>query len=141
VWTNSTCAGAPSNFGIWKIVVPSAGTYHLDIYISDGDATGATYEVRHAGTTDVVAIDQTAADGFVSLGDFVFSGDGDEYVMLGDNTGNRDQKLVFDALRVVSPDDGGGGCGCRTSSPTTAAFALLLLASISRRRRRQTAAR
>ena len=139
-WTNSTSATASSNFAIWKIVVPDAGTYHLDIYASDGAAT-AKYEVRHAGTTDVVTIDQTTADGFVALGDFAFSGDGDEYVLLGDNTGTRDQKLVFDALRVVSPDDAGGGCGCRSSSPQTAAFALLLLASISRRRRRQTAAR
>lgn len=141
-WTNSTSAAAPANFAIWKIVVPSAGTYHLDIYASDGAATTARYEVHHAGTTDVIAIDQTTADGFVSLGDFAFSGDGDEYVLLGDNTGTRDQKLVFDALRVVSPDDdGGGGCGCRTSSPSTAAFGLLVLASISRRRRRQTTAR
>jgi MYXO-CTERM domain-containing protein len=139
-WTNTTSAAAPSSFAIWKIA--SAGTYRLEIYISGGEATAAKYEVRHGGTTEIITIDQTTADGFVPLGVFAFAGDGDEYVLLGDNTGTRDQKLVFDALRIVSPDEGGaGGCGCRTNGSPAAAFALFVLASISRRRRRQTAAR
>ena len=138
-WTNTTSAAAPSSFAIWKIA--SAGTYRLEVYISGGDAVAAKYEVRHAGTTEIITIDQAAADGFVPLGAFTFAGDGDEYVLLGDNTGTRDQKLVFDALRVVSPDDGGGGCGCRATGSPAAAFALFVLASISRRRRRQTATR
>jgi MYXO-CTERM domain-containing protein len=138
-WTNTTIAAAPSNFAIWKIA--SSGTYRVEAYVTGGEATAAKYEVRHGGTTEIVTIDQAAADGFVLLGTFTFTGDGDEYVMLGDNTGTRDQKLVFDALRVGGDGDGGGGCGCRTANAPTAAFALLLLTSISRRRRRQTTAR
>lgn len=133
-WTESTAAATAANFAIWKIAAPSAGMYHLDIYISGGAATAAKYEVRHAGTTETITIDQTTADGFVPLGDFMFAGDGDEYVLLGDNTGTRDQKLVFDALRVISPDDaGGGGCGCHASGSPGLFLVLLLL---KRRRRR-----
>jgi len=137
-WTNTTAAAAPSNFAIWKIVVPSADTYHLDIYLSGGAATAATYEVTHAGTTDTITIDQTTVDGFVPLGDFAFSGDGEEYVLLGDNTGTSDQKLVFDALRVVSPDDAAGGCGCRSSNAPASALGMSLVVLVLRRRRRQT---
>ena len=133
-WTQTTAAAAPSNFAIWKIVVPSAGTYRVEAHIEDGEATTAKYQVTHAGVTDTVVIDQSAANGFVLLGDFTFSGDGDEYVLLGDNTGVRDQKLVFDALRVAPPDEG-GGCGCATSSSATPALGLGVLAVLLRRRR------
>ena len=94
---------------------------------------------RHAVVAVRGEIDQTTADGFVPLGDFMFAADGDEYVVLGDNTGTRDQKLVFDALRVISPDDeGGGGCGCQSSgSPGV----LLVLLALGRRRRRVRAVR
>ena len=132
-WTNTTAAAAPSNFAVWKIVVPSPGTYRVEAHISGGEAKTAKYQIVHAGTTDTIVIDQSAADGFVLLGDFAFAG-GEEYVLLGDNTGMRDQKLVFDALRVTPPDDG-GGCGCAATSRETIPLGVYVLALLVRRRR------
>ena len=61
----------------------------------------AAYQVVHGGQTDVIAIDQSAASGFALLGDFDFTGDGDEHVQLGNATGAAGQKLVFDAISVT----------------------------------------
>ncbi len=146
-WTNTIVGKAPSSFAIWKIVVP-AGTYHLDIHVQGGAATAATYQVAHAGAMDAIVIDQTTVDGFAPLGDFAFAGTGDEYVLLGDNTGTADQRLVFDALRVLSPDDaaamdddGGGCCGATGTPASSGALAAGVLALVLRRRASQTRAR
>ena len=138
-WTGTTAAAAPANFGVWKIVVPAAGTYRLDVYVEGGDASAATYRVAHAGTVDVFTVDQSSADGFITLGELAFSGDGDESVLLGDNTGTRDQKLVFDAVRVASLEDG-GGCGCGTSARRQAPLIIVgVFAALMRRRRYRAA--
>ena len=149
-WTSSTMARAPANFGQWRIVVPGPGTYHLDVHVTGGGAKAAKYQIAHAGVVDTVTIDQTTVDGFVSLGAFAFTGEGDEYVLLGDNTGTRDQKVVFDALRVTTPDDIGddidgdsdsqGGCGCGSTRAPDAAVAFAVLAFALRRRRQTTQA-
>ena len=95
--------------------------------------------IVHAGATDTVPVDQTAS-GWVTLGDFDFAGTGDEHVMLGDNTGEADVHVVFDAVRVLSLDDpgldDGGCCDSRSSSPGTGAGAALLLGFVLLRRRR-----
>ena len=74
-----------------------------------GTSTAATYRVFHGGTFDEVVIDQTTAEGFVSLGEFELAADGTEYVELGDNTGTKGDTLAFDAIRVTAVDGGGNG--------------------------------
>ena len=66
-----------------------------------GGAALATYQVVHGGQTEAIAIDQAAASGFVALGDFAFTGEGDEHVELDTTAGAPGQKLVFDAVRVT----------------------------------------
>jgi uncharacterized protein (TIGR03382 family) len=109
-WTMGTTAAAPANFAQWFI--HGAGRYHLEVNL-DGGTFGTTkaapYVISHAGATDTVVIDQTSATGFVPLGDFAFTGDGTEYVMLGDNTGDAQGKLLFDAIRATSLDAPVGG--------------------------------
>ena len=134
-WTNSTAAAKPENFALWKIA--AAGMLHLEVHIQGGAATTAKYAVVHAGATDIVTLDQSTADGWVPLGDFDFDGASDEFVMLGDNTGTRDQKLVFDALRATSLDDDTGGCCNTTTNAPTSLFSLGVLALLLRRRRRR----
>jgi hypothetical protein len=134
-WTNTTNASAPSNFARWIIKTGRAGRYHIEVQL-DGGTFGmskqAKYEIAHAGMVDTVTIDQTSGSGFVSLGELEFSGTGDEYVQLGDNTGeagSTNAKLLFDAIRVQSLDDGGcGGCaaGQGAGFGLFAAFAVLL---------------
>ncbi|MEO8698700.1 MAG: hypothetical protein ABI867_01620 [Kofleriaceae bacterium] len=141
-WTNTSTAGEPGNFAQWLLRPARATTYHLEAYLHSGEAA-ATYEVFHAGQTSTVTIDQTAADGFVVLGDFELAGDGTEYVLLGDNTGTADQKLVFDAIRVTALDGMGpggdgdelGDGGCSSGGAGGFGLAFVLLALLPRRRR------
>ena len=144
-WTMGTTSATPANFAQW--FVHGAGRYHLEVNL-DGGVFGTTkaaaYVISHAGATDTVVIDQTSATGFVALGDFAFSGDGTEYVMLGDNTGDAQGKLLFDAIRATSldappGDDAGpggshvGGCAATGGAGTLLALGVLVL--VHRRRR------
>ena len=118
-WTRTTTSPSPANFARWLLRPGRPRLVRLDAYISGGEATAAVYEIAHAGQVERVTIDQTAVDGFVTLGELELAGDGDEYVQLADNTGTTGERLVFGALRVVPlddddpPDDGAPqGCGC-----------------------------
>ncbi|HEY4183389.1 MAG TPA: hypothetical protein VGM90_41480 [Kofleriaceae bacterium] len=151
-WTGTTTSQQPSNFARWLLRPERATTYHIEANIQGGEATSASYEVFHGGQTSVVSIDQSTADGYVVLGDFDLTGDGTEYVMLGDNTGVSGQMLAFDALRVTAldgmgpggddagtgDDGGGGGGGCTTSGGGAFGLVLVVLAVIPRRRRQVT---
>jgi uncharacterized protein (TIGR03382 family) len=147
-WTGTTTAPEPSNFGRWQ-VKGVQGTVPVDVYLDGGDvgkATKANYVIVHSGKTDTVMVDQTSISGWINLGDFAFSGSGDEYVQLGDNTG-EDTQLLFDAIRVGEGDgtngDATGGC-CDTSGRggATGALGVLLVGlSFTRRRRARRAAR
>jgi hypothetical protein len=145
-WTGTTSAAAPANFGRW-LIKGISGTYPVDVYLDGGDAgkaTKAAYKIVHAGTTDTVTVDQTSASGWVNLGDFEFSGTGEEYVQLGDNTG-EDTQLLFDAIRVLSPDtempmDGTGGCcDTRGGGGASGLSGGVLVGLLLRRRRRRPA--
>jgi uncharacterized protein (TIGR03382 family) len=137
-WTGSTTSADAANFGEW-IVKVAAGRYHVDVYLSGEGSKTAPYQVVHAGVTDTVMVDQTAS-GWVTLGDFDFAGTGDEHVMLGDNTGEPDAHVVFDAVRVLSLDDpgldDGGCCDSGSGTPATSTGAALLLGFLLLRRRR-----
>lgn len=142
-WTGTTSAAAAANFGRWLVKPSRAGTYTVDVHLDGGDvgtSTMATYQIVHAGMTDAVTVDQTSASGWVNLGEFDFTGTGDEYIELGDNTGD-DTQLLFDAVRVLDPNDPGdatgGCCDARGGGGTSGALgALAIVLALSRRRRR-----
>jgi len=143
-WTLTTNAAAPANFAEWLIRPGRSGHYHIEVAL-DGGAFGqshkATYQIVHAGATDAIVVDQASATGFVALGDFEFSGDGDEYVMLADATGepsSTQTRLLFDAIRVTALDGGGGeaaGCGgCAAGGGAVGGSALVLVCVLAYRR-------
>ncbi|HEV7558867.1 MAG TPA: hypothetical protein VGO00_25520 [Kofleriaceae bacterium] len=115
-WTMTTDAATPSMYAEWLIQAPAAGRYSIQVSLDGtfGRSQHATYEIHHAGTVDTVAVDQTSATGFVSLGDFEIAADGTEYVQLGNNTGEAGVQLAFDAIEVTALDSvapsHGGGC-------------------------------
>ncbi|MEO7095747.1 MAG: MYXO-CTERM sorting domain-containing protein [Polyangiales bacterium] len=140
-WTNSTASAAAKNYAQWLFAGALPGRYRIEVYISGGGATKAAYRVAHAGTTEIVTIDQTQVDGWTLLGEYDLAGTGDEHVELGDNTGTAMQKLVFDAVRITSldgeppsPESDDGGCST-AGSKTGAGVAFALLAVLRRRRR------
>jgi hypothetical protein len=153
-WTNGTPAAAPANFGEWILRPGAAHRLHLEVSLDGGtfgQAKAARYTIVHAGKTDVVTLDQSAATGYVALGDFAFAADGDQYVLLGDDTGDAaatKTHVLFDALRATSldgplpppPDPGPmtpGGCGCQGSAGGASGALLIALAlGLGVRRRR-----
>lgn len=103
VWTGTTANSTAANFAEWSLQLSAPGRYELAVFIDDDEATAtrARYRVTHAGGTTDVTVNQAAptTSGFVMLGSFDFGARGS--VRLGDNTGDRGQHLVFDALRVL----------------------------------------
>lgn len=100
-WTPTTAAGSPASFARWILRVERAGRYRIEV-IADGGAARATYRVVHGGATDALAIDQSTASGFVTLGELDLTGQGDEYVELTATAAEPGHKLVFDAVRVTA---------------------------------------
>ncbi len=154
-WTGTTAAAKPANFARWIVKAGRATRYAVDIHL-DGGTTGtsttAKYTIVHAGMTDVVTVDQTSGSGFVNVGEFDFAGTGEEYIELGDNTGESgalDKQVMFDAVRVLPLDgeiddgDDGGGC-CQSSRDSRGSWLLIALVALglrapSRARRRARA--
>jgi hypothetical protein len=140
-WTSSTENAAAKNYAQWLIHVPAPGRYLVEAYLTGGEATAAAYRIAHAGMTETVTVDQTTSDGWVMLGEYDFTGEGDEHVELGDNTGTAMQKLVYDAVRVTSldgppPDDGGDSSGCAAAGGGSGLALALGVLALRRRCRR-----
>ena len=152
-WTHTTTASTEANYGQWNLYFAAAGTYHVEVYTAAAYATShaADYLVQANGAQQSITIDQTAADGWQPLGDIAFAAGGQQWINLGDNTGESTQEqLVFDAIRFT-PLDGGSGSGagsgsdtgslqehsgCAASNPHGSWIVLAVLGLVLRRRRR-----
>ncbi len=118
-WTHATNAAAPANFGVWDLHFEEGGTYLVEAYTAAPYAQSkqAVYQITHDGQTQAVEIDQTAVDGWSSLGEITFAAGGSQTIRVDDNTGEPnedDVQLVFDAVRftrVGGGDDGGDDDG------------------------------
>jgi len=126
IWTHATNAADEANFAQWDLYFETGGAYQVEAYTDHAYATSkqAGYRVHAAGGEVVATIDQSAVDGWQSLGTFTFAAGGGQSIHLGDNTGepSTDQaQLVFDAIRLTRVDTGsvqatavvhvdGGGC-------------------------------
>lgn len=139
VWTNATEYDTPSNYAIWRLFFAEAGIYALDVWVEQpfGETKQAGYRVSHAGGETVVPVDQSAASGWVSLGEFSFDTASDQFVRMDDNTGEMNAlevSIACDALRITRVDEGGGSGtggastgggtsegGSSTASPTSSA--------------------
>lgn len=113
-WTKTTDWDMADNFARWDLELAEAGRYRVEVYTDAryAEATRATYTVRHAGTSEDVVLDQSAADGWQTLGEFAFAAGGDQSLHVGDNTGEAlatDTQLVFDAIRLTRVDGGSPG--------------------------------
>ncbi len=142
IWTY--CIVPPTDdHAWWRLDFAEAGLYRVEAHTPApyNQSRMAPYTVRHDGTEDVVVLDQSAADGWQTLGEWRFAAGGDQFVHLEDGTGEpyADRvQIVFDAVRLtrldppvvdtdagVSPDDASvdaghgpplsAGCGCRAA--------------------------
>lgn len=109
VWTHTTEDTTEANFGQWNFDLAEAGRYTLEVYTSAAFAESkqARYTLRASGAEQDLVLDQTAVDGWQSLGDIDFAAGGDQFLHLGDNTGETlasKTQLVFDAVRLTRID-------------------------------------
>jgi GH25 family lysozyme M1 (1,4-beta-N-acetylmuramidase) len=109
IWTGAI-SGDPTNYAEWSLNLAAAGAYRVEVYLPAGAGTTRTarYEVQHSGGEDEIVVDQSAASGWVSLGEFFFSQGMGYRVRLTDNTGepsSTQRRIVFDAVRVIPADN------------------------------------
>jgi hypothetical protein len=107
---------APTCTAQWKL--PAAGSdgfYLVYVRIPPVRATteGAIYTIRHAGKSDTVVVNQSVfpniyyvTDGWLYIGRYSFTGDGDEYVELTNRTQDETAAVTglfvgLDAVRFV----------------------------------------
>ena len=105
LWTYTTDASTADNHGIWTLIFDVEGEYTLEAYTDASYAQSgqASYLVTHAGATDSSVVDQTAIDGWSTIGTFHFAAGAGQSVRLDDNTGEPladHVQIVFDAVRV-----------------------------------------
>jgi lysozyme len=159
IWTHTTDAAQEANNATWSLNLAAAGKYKVEVYTAASYAQSkrANYKVTANGATQDVLIDQTAVDGWQSLGEFDFAAGGMQSVHLGDNTGEATSlniQIVFDAVRLTPVSGGGGsdgsgsdagggddtgngghhGGGCAAGGGAGWGIALLLLVAWRRRR-------
>jgi GH25 family lysozyme M1 (1,4-beta-N-acetylmuramidase) len=152
-WTHTTALSYEQNFGQWDFYLAQAGTYEVQVYTDKAYAQSkqAKYQIKTSAGTKEKTIDQTAVDGWQSLGTFDFAQGGHQYVHVGDNTGEPEAnnvQLVFDAVQLIptgegsgsgsGSGDGGGGGGTHTGGCSTGGGMgiLLAFALVGLRRRR-----
>lgn len=148
-WTHATAAMAPANYGLWRLQFAEAGRYKVEAYTPApfNGSKQALYQIQHGDTLSKVTLDQSAVDGWQTLGELDFAAGADQWVRVDDNTGEAatsNTQIVFDALRFTrvadaeesplgdDPHEDGGGCN--TSHGGSWVLALLVLV-IARRRR------
>ena len=115
-WTHTTDSEIVDNYGVWDLAFAEAGEYRLEVHVPSGtaDTMLASYAVVHGGASEDFVVDQSAADGWVVVGDLGFAAGGGQSVRLNDNTGEPFSgmtRIVFDAVRVTRLDLDPGGTG------------------------------
>lgn len=125
-FTHATDAAQAETIGRWRFGVTVPGDYELAVHVPSGNAgASATYHVHHAGQVDSVALDQATHTGWQSLGAFAFTGRGEEYVELPDNTGQSPAQMIpvaYDSIRftyVEAGESGGDATSSTSESDTT----------------------
>jgi MYXO-CTERM domain-containing protein len=151
MWVHATATKMESNYGQWNLELMQAGRYRVEVYTDTAFAQSkhAHYIVRASGKTAGHIIDQTAVNGWQSIGEYNFAAGADQWVHAGDNTGEAADKniqLAFDAVRLTRVpdvnDDGDDGNdvdhgGCSATTGGSGAIWLLALVGVLRGRRRR----
>jgi len=119
LWTNATDRDDAANYAVWNLRFEESGEYQIEAYTDErwAESRQAAYLVTSLDGTDSVVVDQTAMDGFQSLGIFRFGTGEGQRVRLNDNTGEPNSgevAIVADALRITRVgmpmmNDGGAG--------------------------------
>jgi lysozyme len=122
IWTHTTESAAESNFANWHLYLAEAGKYKVEVYTATKYAQSkqAKYVVHTPVIDREIVLDQSAADGWRSLGELDLVQGGHQSIHLGDNTGEplaSNTQLVFDAVQLTRVGHGSGsGSGSGSKS-------------------------
>ncbi len=113
VWTH-TVSSQFYNYVEWDLSFAQPGRYRLEAYLPAGwaESEQARYQITHRGSTTTTLVDQTAADGWVEIGEYDFDAGPNQGMRLEDLTGEpgwSDTRLIVDAIRVTLVPGYGGG--------------------------------
>jgi hypothetical protein len=116
-WTNAWKSDYPGNWAWWQLNLEEAGLYKVEAYIDStwGVYADTPYVVRADGVDTDVIINQGAASGWTSLGEYTFAAGGDQWVRVNDDSTSSvasSQHIAIDALRLtrVGPYCGDAAC-------------------------------
>jgi hypothetical protein len=106
VWTNAFENDRASNWARFHLDVAEAGNYEVQVYVDPtwGVYQATRYAVRHGGVEHEAVVDQSAADGWVTLGAYDFAAGGGQHVSVFDNSPTPvapEQHIAVDAIRLV----------------------------------------
>ncbi|EYF02892.1 golvesin C-terminal-like domain-containing protein [Chondromyces apiculatus] len=107
MWYITVNGTTQNNYGRWKPALPGAGSYKVYAHIPSNHANSkkAPYKIYHQGTNDYARVDHSIySNQWVLLGTWSFSGDGTEFVQVGDNSGeaaSTSLKVGLDAVKFV----------------------------------------
>ena len=105
IYTWANALAEPDTIGRWEFGVDVPGTYRLEAFIPDANASSqlATYEIQTGAEMIAVGpIDQSTQKGWVDLGVHEIALGDEHWVRMRDNTGedrDLDRALAFDAIR------------------------------------------
>lgn len=91
--------------GTWMLSIPNEGIYRIYVYIpsNHSSARNVTYIVQHASQRDDVTISQADhRNEWVRLGEFTFSGEGEEYIRLSNASIDEAGEVAYDAVGFIS---------------------------------------
>jgi uncharacterized protein (TIGR03382 family) len=156
LWTYATDAASEFTSATWNLYMAQAGRYKMEVYTDSayGNSKKALYAVRASGNTLApVAIDQSAFNGWQLIGEYDFAAAGDQYIHLGDNTGEPSAgktQIAIDGVRLTrvgKTDEPGvdgkeitSGCSSTGAVHSSVVLSLLTLVVLIGRRRDMVAA-
>ncbi|MGB0591989.1 MAG: peptidoglycan DD-metalloendopeptidase family protein [Myxococcota bacterium] len=113
IWTNGWESDTPGNWARWHLFLESGGKYAVQVSVVSpyNASTSVPYTIRHQGGEDTVVLDQSAGEGWRSLGVFDFAAGGDQHISVFDNTGETaaDRHITVDAVRLIPSGSSGSG--------------------------------
>ena len=116
-WTNAWEHETAENWAWWRLELEEAGEYEVSVWLDPDYSVyeAVRYEVRAAGSSHEVILDQGAGTGWVSLGSYTFAAGGEQWVALYDNYDvdvASSQHIAADALKLERLGDwcGDGTC-------------------------------
>lgn len=118
-WTAAFSGSTPGNWAWWRLELAQAGKYKVEYHAVAKWAVHkkTRYQVRAAGKTHTVVVDQSKGGPWRAIGTYDFAQGGRQWLSVFDTNGGnvgKDQKIIADAIRLTRV---GPWCGNATCDP------------------------